>query len=140
MIMRKLLAFFSVFLLLNSSFGQDVGATFLQTPSTFATICPDPAQSISVVIENKEATVFNFVTSNVRVTVNVTGPIVQSFTEDVTTGTIAGNQNYLVNFASTCDLSLPGTYVFTYSTSVIAGVADVNPANDGGGPVNVVVE
>ena len=103
--MRKLLAFLSVFLLLNTSFGQDVGATFLQTPSTFATICPDPAQSISVVIENKEATVFNFATSNVRVTVNITGPIPQSFTEEVTFGTIAGNQNYLVNFASTCDLS-----------------------------------
>ena len=141
MIMRKLLAFLSVFLLLNSSFGQDVGATFLQTPSTFATICPDPAQSIDVVITNFDpVSIFDFSVNNVRVTVNITGASTQTITHDVTSGVIPNGGTFLVSFTSTCDLSAIGTHVFSYSTSILTGGPDVNAANDAGGPVNVQVQ
>ena len=117
--MSKLLALLGVVLLLNSSFGQDVGATFLQTPSTFTSICPNPTQNIEVVITNFDAgSDFDFSSNNVRVTVNITGASNQTITEDVTSGIIANGGTYLVSFASTCDLSVVGTHVFSYSTSI----------------------
>ncbi|MDB0011483.1 hypothetical protein N9E20_01595, partial [Crocinitomicaceae bacterium] len=139
--MRKLLAFVSVFLLLNTSFGQDVGATFLQTPSSFTTTCPNPTQSIDVVISNFDAVSdFNISANHIRVTVNITGASTQTITQDVESGTILPGGNFLVPFSTTCDLSVVGTHVFTCSTSLLTGGPDVDPTNDTDSPVSVRVE
>ena len=107
---------------------EDVGVLSLLSPASMS--CPATGNSLQVRIKNYGATAINFSTSPVDVQIQITDPVstVQSFTQTISSGSLAANSTMDVTFSGAYDMTTSGNYVFN-STTILA--SDVNPLNDG---------
>lgn len=109
----------------------DMGPTVLASPG--AAGCYSATQPVSVTIKNFGTDAIDFSVNPVTVNVNMTGAGVATVSEVVSTGTLASGSTLDVLFASTVDMSLPGTYTFNVSTSV---TGDGDASNDALAAIN----
>ena len=113
--------------------GINAGAFAVVTPAASAKGCYTNAETISVRIRNFSTGVLNFANTPVTVTADITGPITQTLTTVINTGTLASNGTQDVVFTTPVNMSTPGIYSINAYTAV-AGDADpsnnalVNPA------------
>ncbi|MBD2713818.1 T9SS type A sorting domain-containing protein [Microvirga sp. STR05] len=106
----------------------DVAATGLVSPA--ATGCYGSAESVTVAIQNNGTAALDFAANPATVTVNVTGPVTQTLTATVNTGTLAPGATQSVS-VGTLNMSAAGTYSFAIAATA---TGDGNTAND-----NIVV-
>ncbi|MBK9482709.1 MAG: fibronectin type III domain-containing protein [Bacteroidetes bacterium] len=112
----------------------DMAAINIAAP--IASGCKTANETVTVVIQNVSAVTIDFALKPVTITCSVSGPNPQVFAPVVlNSGTLAGlaTQNVVINLAG-YDMTLPGTYVFNASTSVIG---DGVPSNDAMGAVSI---
>ena len=107
--------------------GINAGAISLVTPAAAAKNCYTNAETITVKIRNYSTALLNFATNPVTVSVNVTGPVTQTLTATVNTGTLASNGTLDVVMSSPLNMTTPGVYTFS-ATTTLAG--DVDPGNN----------
>ncbi len=107
--------------------GTDVGAVTLITPTQEG--CYSATETVTVQIRNYSANTHNFVSTPVTVNVAVTGPNATTFVPVVVnTGTLAPDATLNVVISTTYNMSAPGTYTFTASTTVTGDANDLNDA------------
>jgi Secretion system C-terminal sorting domain len=97
-----------------------------QSVSTNA-VCPSNNKNIDVTIKNNDFLALNLTTDSVKVTVNVTGPIAQTFTKTINTGTLAIGASQSFNITALADFSALGTYTINAN---LVSTRDANTAND----------
>lgn len=98
--------------------------------------CFGTNQTVTVRVRNNGVATINFATNNVTINSSVTGPNPQIFGPVVlNTGTLAPNATQDVVVSTTYDMTLPGSYVFNASTTL---VSDQNTSNDAMTPVTVI--
>src|SRR6185312_8038347 len=135
--MKKQLSIIAVILFLGnfqSVKAQDMGASALVAPTS--SICAAANQTVTITITNNDVNPIDFSINNCPVTVSISGPIAQSYTTVVSTGTLAasGTQNIMVT--TVADFSTAGTYTIDANTT-LAG--DINSGNDAMASVDVTV-
>ncbi|MBI5220098.1 MAG: SprB repeat-containing protein, partial [Bacteroidia bacterium] len=113
---------------------QDMGATALVKPTS--PMCAASNQVVTVTIKNFSASDIDFSTNPTDVVVDMTGPIAQSFTVTISTGTLVTTGTMNVDVTTAADLSAAGTYIINANT-VVAG--DLNATNDAMIPVSIIV-
>lgn len=106
----------------------DVGVTTLLSPASMN--CPQSGVQVQVQIKNYGTTTLNFSSSPVTVNLTVKNPSnsTQTFTQTVTSGTLAGNTTLDVTFATAYDMLLSGNYIFNASTSLAGDALASNDA------------
>lgn len=103
----------------------DMQAIGLATPGQ---ICFTNNETIDLTIRNNSGNIINFAANPVDVNVSVTGPNPQTFTTvTLNTGTLAAGATAVVAITTGYDMSAPGTYAFSASTTV---AGDAIPGND----------
>jgi metal-sulfur cluster biosynthetic enzyme len=112
--------------------GIDLGVKRLISP--VAQQCVSTPQTVSVKIRNYSSTTHDFAANPVTVSVSVNGnpltPVV------VNSGTLAFNDSLTVVITNSFNMSVPGTYSFTASTSV---TGDVNAGNNAMAATDVTI-
>ena len=134
---KKLTLMITVFSLIGSlhrAKAQDMSASALVTPS--ASLCVAANQTVSISITNNDINPIDFSLNNCPVIVTVSGPISQSYTTVVSTGTLAASATQDVVITTGADFSTAGTYTIDANTA-LAG--DLNPSNDAMMAVEVMV-
>jgi len=105
----------------------DFGVTALLDPQS--PMCSNGNQTMAVMVKNFGSLMVDFSTSNLDITLQVSTPSsgTQVFTESLTSGSINAGAVMTINFASTLDMSVAGTYSFKcYTTQA----NDANHGND----------
>jgi negative regulator of sigma E activity len=104
----------------------DLGVTALTSPVQQS--CYTATETVAVTIKNFSSQTIDFSVNPVSVYVNFNGPAAGGFTAVViSTDTLAADSSLEVTIFNSFDMSLPGTYQFTFFTSE---ATDGNPAND----------
>jgi hypothetical protein len=103
----------------------DVAALSLVTP--VVSNCYSGAETISVRIRNNATATLNFATTPVTVKVDVTGAATASFSQTISSGSLAPGDSLLITFTPTLDMTTVGTYSFTV---IALSPLDINNAND----------
>lgn len=113
---------------------QDMGVTALVAPPS--PLCAASGQTVTVTIQNFDAADIDFSVNPTDVVADITGPVAQSFTLTVSTGTLVASGTMNVDVTAAADFSAAGTYTVNANT-VLPG--DLTPANDAMAPVNITV-
>ena len=113
---------------------QDMGATVLVTPTS--SVCATANQTVTVKIKNYAAATIDFSVNPCPVIVTITGPLAQSFTVTLTTGTLATLATQNVPVTTIANLSTAGSYTVDANTEV---TGDVTPANNAMAAATVTV-
>jgi hypothetical protein len=107
---------------------NDVGITALTSP-TATQVCYTGAETVTVTLRNFGSTPLNFATYPVTVSGSISGPNNTPLAPViVNTGTLAAGATQAVSFVTPANLSTPGTYLFTVTSSVSGG--DFDNTND----------
>ncbi|HEX6914216.1 MAG TPA: right-handed parallel beta-helix repeat-containing protein, partial [Chitinophagaceae bacterium] len=117
----------------NLTAGINMMAEALLSPVNSATGCYTGTETVSVRIRNTSTSAIDFASNPVTVTVNVTGAVTQNLVYTVNTGTLQSDSVLEVAMPAPLDMTTPGVYTFTASTSV---AGDANTANDTAPVVN----
>jgi hypothetical protein len=89
--------------------GVDAEVSAIATNGT----CPGSNKSIDVTLKNNDPLLLNFAMDSVKINVTISGPIPQSFTKTVNTGSLISGATQMVNVTSTADFSTAGTYTIS---------------------------
>lgn len=92
-----------------------------------ASICPSANQIISASVTNLGAETLDMNTNNLIITANVTGTQTATYTNTISTGSIAPNQTVTVQITDVADFSVSGDYTVEIITNL---PNDGNIAND----------
>lgn len=119
----------------RSTSTPDIGAyEFTPNPFDLAAIgigipggCAGPNQSISVSVRNVGTNTFNFATDSLVISLNIGGPLAQSFSFTVNSDSLQVDSIRTFTITSAADLTLGGNYSFT---ATLASSGDGNALND----------
>jgi hypothetical protein len=89
--------------------------------------CYSPAETVSIRIRNLASAALDFATTPVSIKVDVSGATTASFTQTISTGTLAAGDSLLVTFTPALNMSTAGTYSFRL---VALAATDINTVND----------
>ncbi|MDX2283185.1 MAG: PKD domain-containing protein [Bacteroidia bacterium] len=110
---------------IKNVFPQDIAAVSMAEPEAVG--CFTAADTVSVLIRNEGLLTHDFSVNPVTVTVNIGGPLAQSFSTTVSSGTLASTATQIVQVTTAANLSAAGTYTFSI-TATFTG--DPNASND----------
>ncbi|OFY87116.1 MAG: hypothetical protein A3F72_16550 [Bacteroidetes bacterium RIFCSPLOWO2_12_FULL_35_15] len=110
----------------NTINGYDLGVTALLSPVT--TGCYSTNDSITVALKNFGPETINFSTTNATVTATITGPLNQTFSKIINTGSLSPWSDTTINITSVLNLSTPGTYVINAFSAITPDYDSTNNA------------
>ncbi len=110
----------------NNIGGYDLGVTSLLNPVT--TGCYSTNDSIKVTVKNFGPEAIIFSATNATITANVTGPINQTFSTVINTGSLAPWSDTTVIVTNALNLSTPGTYTINAFSAIAPDYDSTNNA------------
>lgn len=111
----------------NITSGLNVSVEAVTEPQNSNNNCYTNNETVKIRIRNASTLALNLASNPVTVTVHITGPITQTLTGTIASGTLNFNDTVSVVMSTTADMSIAGSYTFdAYST--LPG--DVNSSND----------
>lgn len=120
----------------NSGIVPDAGLFSLLSPS--ASTCPNPAQLLQAELKNYGTATLDFSLNPTQVLLQVVNPfaVIQTFSQTLSSGSLASGSTMIVSFSGLFDMTAAGTYTFSGHT-VLSG--DGNSSNDAMPVVSTVV-
>ncbi len=107
--------------------GLNLMADMIVSPMESDANCYTESETIKIKIRNSSTTAINFANNAAVLTVDVSGPVTQSFTQTINTGTLDSDSTLVVSIPTSVNWSAPGVYTLT---AYIQVTGDVNPNND----------
>ena len=112
----------------TSAIATDLQTVQMTAPAVSAIACYMTAIPVVIQVKNAGTAVLDFSTNNATLVTSVTGPNPQTFTNTISTGTLAANATLNVTVTTTYNMSALGVYTIN-ATSTLA-TPDANPSND----------